>query len=124
MLKNNFFIYGGRILIQAVGEVLYFPIWWYSAGLFTCARRLLKFWLDQEKLLGVGVWIKNIFVPMYGQSDFAGRVISFLMRCFQIIVRSIVLFFFLILVLIVFLIWIFLPLILILATQAQLAALL
>lgn len=123
MLKNNFFIYGGRILVQAVGEVLYFPIWWYSAGLIRTVRRLADFWLDQERMLGLGVWIRNIFVPMYGQRDFAGRAISFIMRCFQILVRGIVLLFLLLLVFIAFLIWIFFPLILILATQAQLAAL-
>ena len=38
--------------------------------------------------MGVGVWIRNIFVPMYGSDDIAGRIISFFMRVAMIVLRS------------------------------------
>jgi len=41
------------------------------------------------------VWIKNIFTPMYGQTDWQGKLISFFMRLFQIIFRGIVMTFWL-----------------------------
>lgn len=36
-----------------------------------------------ERDIGLFVWIKAIFVPMYGQWDWRGRAISF---CFRILV--------------------------------------
>lgn len=110
-------------MLQAAGEILYFPVWWYSAGLLRAGRRLLDFWLDQEKILGVGVWVQNIFVPMYGQRDWAGRIISFIMRFIQIIARGAVLLFWFVVVVLIFLLWVFFPLLLFLAIQAQLLSL-
>ncbi len=41
-----------------------------------------------QEFLGIDIWIKNLFKPMYGQNDIAGKIISFFMRIFQIIFRS------------------------------------
>ena len=121
MFKHNFFVYSGGMIARSLGEMLYFPFWWYGAGAFQTARALFKFWLNQEKLLGVGIWVRNIFVPMYGQRDIAGRVISFIMRLFQIIIRGLALLFWLIFIIIAFLLWLALPIALILAIGVQLS---
>jgi hypothetical protein len=42
--------------------------------------------------LSLGVWLKNIFVPMYGQRDWESRLISVFMRSVQIVFRSLGLF--------------------------------
>lgn len=42
----------------------------------------------QIKSMAVGVWVKNIFVPMFGQRDWQSRIISFVMRVVNIIGRS------------------------------------
>ena len=42
-------------------------------------------------MLAIKVWIKNIFVPMFGMHDWQSRIISFFMRVVQIIGRAIVL---------------------------------
>ena len=42
-------------------------------------------------MLAIGVWTKNIFVPMFGMHDWQSRIISFFMRVVQIIGRSIAL---------------------------------
>lgn len=52
-----------------------------SAGL-----RIIRTWRG----LALDIWLKNIFVPMYGQRDAASRIISFLMRLVQIIFRFII----------------------------------
>ena len=41
--------------------------------------------------LAIGIWIKHVFTPMYGQHDWQGRLISFFMRVVQIILRAIAL---------------------------------
>lgn len=65
----------------------YFPIWWYSKGVI----RWYALWYGGVififKRSGVSVWIKNWLVPMFGQSDWQGRLISFVMRTIQIIIR-------------------------------------
>ncbi len=104
-----------------VGLILYFPVWWYSIGFYRFAKRIFLFWKEQAYALAVLIWIKNIFVPMYGQGDFVGRLISFGVRLVQIIVRSIILLIWLMFCLILILFWLALPLLIILATIIQLS---
>lgn len=110
-----------RSVVQVAGDLLYFPVWWYSVGLFRAARWVWFFWLGQERALGLSVWAKNIFVPMYGQRDFVGRAISFVMRLVQIVIRSAALMFWLLVCLIILLAWLAVPLALLIALAFQLA---
>ncbi len=119
MLQHNFLTYGGKIIISLVLEIIYFPLWWYSVGFSRTIKNVWHFWCDQEKLLGFSVWAKNIFVPMYGQYDWAGRLISFLVRLVQIIFRGFVLLIWLILCLAVIIFWLALPPLLLLALIFQ-----
>jgi hypothetical protein len=86
----NPFIFIPRAFRRLLGEILYFPIHWYGPGFLV----FIKSWTDivsaWQQALGFSVWLKNIFIPMYGQRDFAGRLISFIMRLVQIIFRGIV----------------------------------
>ncbi len=97
------------IFLDIIGNVLYFPVWWYTKGL----KKSFIFCLNQikevEKYLALSIWIKNIFTPMYGQYDWQGRIISFFMRVIQIIFRSIFLLIWAILCFVLFLIWVALP---------------
>lgn len=43
------------------------------------------------KYFAIEVWIKNIFVPMFGQRDWQSRLISVCMRLVQIIGRTLAL---------------------------------
>jgi len=119
MFNHNFLVYSGQIFIQILGEIIYFPFWWYGAGCLRTARHLWAFLGNQEKSLGFTVWLKNIFVPMYGQRDIAGRFISFFMRLIQIIFRGAVLIIWLVVVFFIFIFWLALPPALLLALAAQ-----
>lgn len=119
MLQHNFFIYGGKIIVSLILEIVYFPIWWYSVGFGRTLKNVWNFWRDQEKILGFSVWAKNIFVPMYGQSDWAGRLISFLVRLVQVIFRGFALLIWLFICLVVLIIWLTLPVLIILALIFQ-----
>jgi len=121
MFNHNFFTYSGRIILQVLGEILYFPVWWYSVGLLRFSKALGLFWLGQEESLGLSVWIKNIFVPMYGQRDIASRLISFVMRTVQIIFRGFVLLVLLLFLLAIWLGWLLLPPFLLIALSFQVA---
>ncbi len=121
MLRHNFLTYSSQILLRLGGRILYFPVWWYSLGFWRLLKQGWLSWLDQEKSLGWSVWLKNIFVPMYGQRDWAGRLISFLVRLVQIVARGLMLLVWVILWLFLFLIWLGLPLFLLFALVWQLS---
>lgn len=88
-----------------------FPFWWYSRGLqyfWSVAVKVIRWGGD---FFGPGVWLKNLFVPMFGQNDRTGRIISFFVRLLQLIVRGAFFLLWIILILMLFFVWIFLPLI-------------
>lgn len=109
MPTNNFLFYFSQIIFGLVKDFVFLPVWWYSRGLFELVGKIGDFWLDSLKGLNLVVWIKNIFVPMYGQRDFAGVLISVFMRIIQIIFRGIGFIFLLVFGLAVILIWLALP---------------
>jgi hypothetical protein len=78
-----------RVIIEAIFDFFYFPIWWYSFGLFKAGNWCLGMLKDGNDQLAPGIWFRNIFVPMFGQYDWQGRIISFFMRLIQIIFRGI-----------------------------------
>ncbi len=106
--KNPFFAFLAAAF-EVAFVIIYFPFWWYSVGFIRFLRSLGRFLEERQEELALFVWLKNIFRPMYGQSDFAGRLISFVMRLVQIIFRSIALIFYLALAAILAIGWLALP---------------
>jgi len=68
--------------VDFIGRILFWPIWWYTIGLKRLLTILAENIIEEEQRLGVGLWWKNLFTPMYGQYDWQGRIISFFMRLF------------------------------------------
>ena len=97
------------VLIDLIGDILYWPAWWYSKGLLKAGLFCLNEIKDQEERMGLRIWTKNIFTPMFAQYDIEGRIISFFMRLIQIIFRSIFLAVWVAFMLILFIVWIILP---------------
>lgn len=98
-----------RIFFDLLFDFLCFPLWWYTAG----AKRALVFagqlFRDGNLYLSPSLWLKNIFVPMFGQNDLQGRLVSFFMRFINVIGRTIALFIWLIICILVFCAWLALP---------------
>jgi hypothetical protein len=78
---------GKAVFGDVLGGIAYAPVFWYTRGAIDAASYCWRLVVRQWKSLGVGVWVMNIFVPMYGQRDLAGALISFFMRVIQIIAR-------------------------------------
>ena len=108
-MVNSFILIFKLIFWEVFVDILYFPVWWYTLGLARAGRNAWRKIRDTEATLGVWLWIRNIFVPMFGQHDAAGRIISFVMRIFQIIGRSLMLCLISIFEIILLLFWIVLP---------------
>lgn len=97
------------VLIDEIKTILYFPIWWYSRGFLEMLKHAESFIADIEQTLGFWIWVKNIFVPMFGQRDFSGRAISFFLRLFQILVKGLVLILVIVIVIVIVITWLLLP---------------
>ncbi|MFC1598925.1 hypothetical protein ACFL2U_02895 [Patescibacteria group bacterium] len=97
------------VLIHEIKTILYFPLWWYSKGFILMLKGGWNWLKDFEQTLGLMIWVRNLFVPMFGQSDIQGRIISFFLRLFQIIFKGIALILFSLVVLVFVLAWLVLP---------------
>ncbi len=76
--------------IDLIGGIIGFPLWWYSRGLkdavHFCFGSIRNQWLN----LALGIWLKNLFIPMYGETSIAGRIISVFMRSVILVGRGII----------------------------------
>ena len=88
MRTSNTVILAQAVLWDLVGNLVYFPIWWYTRGLKKVGGFLFHFVTGMEMRLAFRVWVTNIFKPMYAVADIPGRIISFLMRIFMIVTRG------------------------------------
>lgn len=93
--------------------ILYFPVWWYSKGLYKALLKCFKIFLDAWEGLGLSIHIKYIFKPMYGQRDVAGILISFFMRLIMLIFKLVCIVLVFVLCSFLFMLWAFLPIIVI-----------
>ena len=91
-------------------DILYWPVWWYRGGLKMTWQILFKWIFAWHNRLGVGIWIKNWFKPMYAQYDWQGRIISFFFRTITIIWKSVIFLLGLVVFVLIFLLYIILPL--------------
>lgn len=100
-----------RLSIEFVWHLVYFPLWWYSRGLKHAAIAMRNFISLGNATLAPGLWLQNIFVPMFGQHDWQGRLVSFFVRLVNVLVRGLLFLMWTFLGCAVFLIWPLLPVI-------------
>jgi len=105
ILKNS----AKYVFVNSIGDVFYFPLWWYSKGAKNVFLFCLKHIKEFREYLALGIWIRNIFTPMYGQYDWQGRIISFFMRLVQIIFRIIVFLIWSAIIFLLLILWLALP---------------
>lgn len=101
--------HGAKTTLNLLRDFFLFPAWWYYSGLWILLSKIKSFLSNRQKSLAFWVWTKNLFVPMYGQENFSGRIISFFIRLVQIIARGVFMLFWALISLAIILIWIFLP---------------
>ena len=98
-----------RLALQLILDILLFPVWWYTEGF---RRMFIMLWHNLEDTnlrLAPGLWLKNIFTPMYGQRDLQGRLMSFFMRTVNVIGRTIALLVWFMLLVFVLVFWLIIP---------------
>lgn len=101
--------------IDLLGGILRWPLWWYTKGLQLRIQWAVNSITNYGRMLALGVWIKNIFVPMFGQRDWQSRLISVFMRIVNIVGRSIALFLWTLIVIVLVGVYLVLPVVSVLA---------
>jgi len=76
------------VLTEVFGGIASLPIWWYTRGLSLMTAWFRNSVRDASETFSLGVWVKNLFMPMYGDNEWSGRVISFGVRFAMIFVRG------------------------------------
>jgi len=101
------------LLLDLVGDLLYWPIWWYTVGLKSMlVKRRQALW-EMSEILALRLLVLNIFQPMYAQYDREGRIISFFIRIIILLFRGIIFLFFVLLQIVILIVWIVLPVIIV-----------
>lgn len=77
-----------HLLLDTASAILYWPIWWYSSGFVAVLKWYMNTVEYYSRTISLGVWVRNIFTPMFGQYDWQSRLISFVVRVGNIIVRG------------------------------------
>lgn len=78
----------GKLFLSLCLEIITAPLWWYIGGVVWVAVRIGASIRDAAQQAALGLWIKNLFVPMYGQHDVWGRIVSFIIRAANIVARG------------------------------------
>ena len=112
---------GKAVFGGVIGGIIYAPVFWYTRGTVDAFKYCWALIVRRWKTLALGVWITNIFVPMYGQSDIAGTLISVAMRIIQIIARVIVMILWTILVVALFFAYLLGPIMIVIELLRQFA---
>jgi len=110
MLSRQETIYSVRlIVVDLLRQIIYFPIWWYSSGLVLAG----KFWWRGVKTgahrLAIKILFRYWFKPMYGQTDWQGKIISFFMRTVLLVWRLLLFLIWLAVMIAILLVYIGLP---------------
>jgi len=70
-------------------EIVGWVFWWYGRGLV----QVLSWWRNESRELEDHIhwkqWAKALFVPMYGQRDWKGRLISLFMRLVMLVYKTV-----------------------------------
>ena len=98
-----------RIALEFLLDILYYPLWWYTGGLKRTAIFCLHSFEDANLSFSPGLWLKNLFVPMYGQTDWQGRITSVFMRVVNVIGRTFALGVVAFALIVLLIVWIVLP---------------
>ncbi len=98
-----------RLVLEALFDIVYWPVWWYTGGLVYTARKSISLVRFGNEWLSPGVWLRNVFVPMFGQHDWVGRLISFFMRLVNVFARGFALLVWTLLAFALFAVWLAIP---------------
>ena len=83
------FAVASKLAQEEVVSLFTYPVWWYTKGLVALVRWIQEGLEYRWKKYALGLWIRNIATPMYGEYSYLGRAVSFFMRVVVIFGRGV-----------------------------------
>ncbi len=68
------------VIVDLVLNIIYFPVWWYTIGLMKVVRLVVREARSLAQTFNLKILFQSLLIPMFGQYDLAGRIISFFVR--------------------------------------------
>jgi hypothetical protein len=99
------------VLKDIVWSIVYFPIWWYTAGALNVLKQIGTEVGGFVRAYNLRILLRFMFTPMYGQNDIAGRLISLYVRMGHFLILSVYSVLYISILLLLFAIWITLPIV-------------
>lgn len=69
-----------RLVQEELVSVFTYPIWWYSTGLSNLVSWIQEGLRYRWHKYALGLWLRHLTTPMYGEYSWFGRAVSFFMR--------------------------------------------
>lgn len=76
------------VLHDIIGNIIYFPIWWYTKGTLHLLQTIHSEVQDLVRTLNLKTLARFLFTPMYGLNDIVSRLISFPVRVVHFCILS------------------------------------
>lgn len=95
---------------------LHFPLWWYRDSLLWWKRFFKNLLIFLDNKLAVSLMLRMLFIPLFHDVSFLGRILSFIFRVVRVIVGGLIIILTLVSMVFWFLVWLALPIILIITT--------
>lgn len=109
-MENNLFVQSLRYIFRDVaGDILLYPVWWYTVGLKLAFSRFSESTTSRSRALALGIQFANLFRPMYADYSIQGRLISFVMRVLVLVFRLVEMSVFVVGYLFILLLWVTAP---------------
>jgi hypothetical protein len=78
-----------RLVQEEIVSLFSYPIWWYSTGLTGLVTWIQDGLRYRWRKYALGLWLRHLTTPMYGEYSFLGRVVSFFMRIVVVFGRGV-----------------------------------
>ncbi len=79
----------GDFFFEFLFDFARFPWWWYSGGLKLVAQKCWRGWGTARARVGLGIFARYLFKPMYQDYSWQGRLISLAMRLVLLLEKTI-----------------------------------
>jgi len=75
------------LVFEFLFDVVRFPWWWYGGGLKLVVAKCWRGFGATRARVGLGIFVKYLFKPMYQDYTWQGRIISFFMRLVLLVAK-------------------------------------
>lgn len=76
-----------QLISEFLLDVVRWPVWWYSGGLRLVGGWCWRSFGETRWRLGIALFTRHLFTPMYGDYTREGRVISVFIRLFILLAK-------------------------------------